>query len=156
AAHCRAGRGATLIRSKTLRLMSHSSTDDMRKYRDPVDIARDWERDPIPKFAREIVAYGLATRAELSGILETAKRDVEAATAEALKAPKTEPKKFLAEVNGYDPKSARERWTRAAAGRASASAGKVIPLADSMRLCLHELMEIEPRIVMWGEDIADL
>jgi len=156
AAHCRAGRGASLIRSKTLRLMSHSSTDDMRKYRDPADIARDWERDPIPKFARELVAYGLAGRAELTRILETAKEDVEAATAEALKAPKTDPKKFLAEVNGYEPKAAKDHWTKAIAGRSSASAGKVIPLADSMRLCLHELMEIEPRIVMWGEDIADL
>ncbi|HTF56937.1 MAG TPA: thiamine pyrophosphate-dependent enzyme [Planctomycetota bacterium] len=156
AAHCRAGRGAAMIRSKTLRLMSHSSTDDMRKYRIPADIARDWERDPIPKFARQIVAYGLASRAELQGILETTKREVEAATAEALKAPKTEPKRFLAEVNGYEPKTAKDRWTHASAGRSSASAGKVIPLADSMRLCLHELMEIEPRIVMWGEDIADL
>ena len=156
AARGRAGQGPSVVRTKTLRLMSHSSTDDMRKYRIPADIAHDFERDPIPKFARQIVAYGLATRGELAAILEAAKSEVERATAEALKAPKADPKRFLDDVYGYDPKSAKERWTRAVAGKTSARAGQVLPLADAMRLSLHELMEVEPRIVMWGEDIADL
>jgi 2-oxoisovalerate dehydrogenase E1 component len=156
AAHCRARRGPAIVRTRALRLMSHSSTDDMKKYRPPADIAREFERDPIPKFARQLVAFGLATRSELREVVEGARREVEAATAEVLKLPKTEPKRFLEEIYGYDPKKSKDRWTQAVAGRKSASAGKYIPLADSMRLSLHELMEIEPRIVMWGEDIADL
>ena len=156
AAHCRARRGPALLRSRTLRLMSHSSTDDMRKYRIPADIARDFERDPIPKFARQLLAYGLATRKELSAVFDAARTEIEGATAEALKAPKGDPKKFLDDVYAYDPKKAKERWTRAVAGKSSSRAGQVLPIADSMKLSLHELMEVEPRIVMWGEDIADL
>ena len=156
AAYCRARRGPALVRSRTLRLMSHSSTDDMRKYRIPADIARDFERDPIPKFARQLVAYGLATRKELSAAVEAARSEIEKATAEALKAPKGDPKKFLDDIYAYEPKQAKDRWTRAAAGKSSSRAGQVLPIADSMKLALHELMEIEPRIVMWGEDIADL
>ncbi len=156
AAHCRARRGPAIVRTKSLRLMSHSSTDDMRKYRPPADIAREFERDPIPKFARQLVAYGLATRKDLSAIVEAAKSEVEGAAAAVLKEPKIDPKRFLLDVYGYEPKAAKERWTRAVAGKASARAGQVVPLADSMRHALHELMEVEPRIVMWGEDIADL
>ncbi|MBI4564859.1 MAG: dehydrogenase [Planctomycetes bacterium] len=156
AAHGRARRGPALVRSRTLRLMSHSSTDDMRKYRIASDIAKEFERDPIPKFARELLAYQVARPAELIEILERTKREVEAATAEVLKLPKTDPKRFLTEIYAYDPKAAQERWAGATAGRRSEWAGRVIPLADSMRRALHELMEIEPRIVMWGEDIADL
>jgi 2-oxoisovalerate dehydrogenase E1 component len=156
ASHCRARRGPAIVRTKTLRLMSHSSTDDMRKYRIPADIARDFERDPIPKFARQLVAYGLATRKELAAVVEEARTEVERATAQALKAPKGDPSRFLDDVYAYEPKAAKERWTRAVAGRKSARAAQVVPLADSMRHALHELMEVEPRIVMWGEDIADL
>ena len=156
AAHCRARRGPALVRSRTLRLMSHSSTDDMRKYRIPADIARDFERDPIPKFARQLVAYGLASRKELSAVVDAARTEIERATGEALKAPKGDSKKFLDDIYAYDPRKAKDRWTRAVAGQTSSRAGQVLPLADSMKLSLHELMEIEPRIVMWGEDIADL
>ena len=156
ATHCRARRGPAVVRTRTLRLMSHSSTDDMKKYRVPADISRDFERDPIPKFARQLVAHGLATRSELREVVEGARGEVEAATAEVLKLKKTDPKRFLEEINAYEPKNSKERWAKASAGRESPHAGKWIPLADAMRFCLHELMEIEPRIVMWGEDIADL
>jgi 2-oxoisovalerate dehydrogenase E1 component len=156
AAHCRARRGPTIVRTTSLRLMSHSSTDDMRKYRIAADIARDFERDPIPKFARQIVAYGLASRKDLATLVQEARTEIEGATAEALKQPKGDPKKFLEDIYAYEPKTAKDRWTRAVAGRKSARAGQVVPLADAMRQSLHELMEIEPRIVMWGEDIADL
>jgi 2-oxoisovalerate dehydrogenase E1 component len=156
AAHCRGRRGPAIVRTKALRLMSHSSTDDMRKYRIPADIARDFERDPIPKFARQLVAYGLATRKELSAVVEEAKSEVERATAEVLKAPKGDARRFLEDIYAYEPKAAKERWARGVEGRKSGRADQVIPLADSMRHALHELMEIEPRIVMWGEDIADL
>ena len=156
AAYCRARRGPALVRSRVLRLMSHSSTDDMRKYRPPEDVARDFERDPIPKFARQIVAYGLATRSELAAVVEAARGEVEQATSEALRQPKVDPKRFLDDIYGYEPRAAKERWVRAVDGKKSSRAGQVVPLADSMRHGLHELMEIEPRIVMWGEDIADL
>jgi 2-oxoisovalerate dehydrogenase E1 component len=156
AAHARARRGPALVRTRALRLMSHSSTDDMRKYRPAADIAKDWERDPIPKFARQIVTYELATRNELAEIVEEARAEVAKAAGDALREPKVNPKRFLAEVYGYEPAAARERWSQASSGRKSSKAGQVVPLADSMRHALHELMELEPRIVMWGEDIADL
>lgn len=156
AAHCRSRRGPALVRTRVLRLMSHSSTDDMRKYREPSDIAKDFERDPIAKFARELLSYGLASPEELREIADSSKAEVERATAEVLKRPKTDLKAMTWDIYAYEPAAAKERWAKAAGTRKSPLAGKAIPLADSINEALHELMEIEPRIVMWGEDIADL
>ncbi len=156
AAHCRARRGPVLLRSRVLRLMSHSSTDDMRKYRDPVSIAHDHERDPLPKFARELIAYGAATSESLLEIGAAAKREVEEATARVQKLPKTDVAKLTADIYAYEPATAKAAWAAATAGRKSEPAGKVIALADSVNHALHELMALDPRIVMWGEDIADL
>jgi hypothetical protein len=66
---CRSGRGPVMVHSKVLRLYSHSSTDDMRKYRPREDVTIEFEeRDPIFKFARELVEYGIASPAELQEI----------------------------------------------------------------------------------------
>src|SRR5262245_46598127 len=67
-AHARARRGPVLLRSRVLRLMSHSGTDDMKKYRTATEIAIDFERDPIARYASELIAHGVATPDELLAI----------------------------------------------------------------------------------------
>ena len=47
----RAATGPTLIEAHVVRLTSHSSDDDQRRYRDPGEVEELKERDPIPMFA---------------------------------------------------------------------------------------------------------
>ncbi len=62
-AHDRArrGEGPTLIEAQVVRLTSHSSDDDQRRYRDADEVAGLKERDPIPLFAAELRATGVLT-----------------------------------------------------------------------------------------------
>jgi 2-oxoisovalerate dehydrogenase E1 component subunit alpha len=62
-AHDRAvrGEGPTLIEARVVRLTSHSSDDDQRRYRDPAEVEALKERDPIPMFAAELRAAGVLT-----------------------------------------------------------------------------------------------
>ena len=62
-AHDRArrGEGPTLIEARVVRLTSHSSDDDQRRYRDPAEVEALKERDPIPMFASELRAVGVLT-----------------------------------------------------------------------------------------------
>ncbi|MGI8830286.1 MAG: thiamine pyrophosphate-dependent dehydrogenase E1 component subunit alpha [Candidatus Limnocylindria bacterium] len=62
-AHDRAvrGEGPTLIEANVVRLTSHSSDDDQRRYRDPAEVDALRERDPIPLFANELREIGLLT-----------------------------------------------------------------------------------------------
>ena len=57
----RRGEGPTLIEAKVVRLTSHSSDDDQRRYRDPAEVEALKERDPIPRFAGELRAIGILT-----------------------------------------------------------------------------------------------
>ncbi|MBI2930199.1 MAG: dehydrogenase [Planctomycetes bacterium] len=156
ASWCRAQRGPVLIRSRVLRLMSHSSTDDMRKYRTAAEIAIDFERDPIPRFAHELVAYGVATPDELLRINREVEAEVVAAAEDVTRRPKTDAQNIASWAFRWDPPTAKARYAAAVRDRRADAAGKKLLLADALSAVLHELMEIEPRIVMWGEDVADL
>ncbi|HEX2766954.1 MAG TPA: thiamine pyrophosphate-dependent dehydrogenase E1 component subunit alpha [Candidatus Limnocylindria bacterium] len=86
-AHDRArrGEGPTLIEARVVRLTSHSSDDDQRRYRDPAEVGRLKELDPIPQFANELRAAGVLTdeideriRAEVKAEVNEATRRAEA------------------------------------------------------------------------------
>jgi 2-oxoisovalerate dehydrogenase E1 component alpha subunit len=81
----RRGEGPTLIEAKVVRLTSHSSDDDQRRYRDPAEVEQLKELDPIPRFANELRASGLLTdeieerlRAEVKAEVNDASKRAEA------------------------------------------------------------------------------
>lgn len=86
-AHARArrGEGPTLIEAVVVRLTSHSSDDDQRRYRDPGEVETLKEHDPIMLFGNRLLAAGLLTaelddklRAEVKAEINEASRRAEA------------------------------------------------------------------------------
>jgi 2-oxoisovalerate dehydrogenase E1 component alpha subunit len=57
----RRGEGPTLIEARVVRLTSHSSDDDQRRYRDPAEVESLKEHDPIPTFAATLRESGVLT-----------------------------------------------------------------------------------------------
>ena len=57
----RTGGGSTLIEARVVRLTSHSSDDDQRRYRDPAEVEALKQQDPMGLFANELRALGLLT-----------------------------------------------------------------------------------------------
>jgi 2-oxoisovalerate dehydrogenase E1 component alpha subunit len=55
----RRGDGPTLIEARVVRLTSHSSDDDQRRYRDPAEVESLKEHDPLALFARELRELGI-------------------------------------------------------------------------------------------------
>jgi 2-oxoisovalerate dehydrogenase E1 component alpha subunit len=81
----RRGEGPTLIEARVVRLTSHSSDDDQRRYRDPSEVEHLKELDPIPRFANELREAGVLTdeideaiRAEIKAAVNEASRNAEA------------------------------------------------------------------------------
>ncbi len=154
---CRSGRGPVLLRSKVLRLYSHSSTDDQRKYRPKADVAIEVEeRDPLLRFARELIEYGFASADELREISRTIDAEILAAVDDVLQAPKTDVSRLATNIYAWDPPRAKAAFAAATAGRPSPRAGQTLVMADAITACLEELMTALPQLVMWGEDVADL
>ncbi|HEX2194604.1 MAG TPA: thiamine pyrophosphate-dependent dehydrogenase E1 component subunit alpha, partial [Candidatus Limnocylindria bacterium] len=60
-AHDRArrGEGPTLIEARVVRLTSHSSDDDQRRYRDPAEVEALKQQDPLVAFGRQLRELGL-------------------------------------------------------------------------------------------------
>lgn len=154
--HSRLGRGPAMVHSRVVRLYSHSASDDQKKYRLKSDLAVEDERDPLPKFARELVAYGMASPDELLQIVRTAEEEVRRASDKALTRPKTDVTKIESSVYNFDPPRAQAAYRKVVAGRSSQYKGQDLPMAEAINRAMSELMETDPRIVMWGEDIADL
>jgi 2-oxoisovalerate dehydrogenase E1 component alpha subunit len=81
----RRGEGPTLIEATVVRLTSHSSDDDQRRYRDAAEVEGLKERDPIALFARELRQLGILDdaieerlRAEVKDEINHATRAAEA------------------------------------------------------------------------------
>ena len=55
----RTGGGPTLIEAQVVRLTSHSSDDDQRRYRDPAEMEDLKRHDPVPLFARDLRDLGV-------------------------------------------------------------------------------------------------
>jgi len=84
-AHDRArrGDGPTLIEARVVRLTSHSSDDDQRRYRDPSEVEHLKEQDPIPMFAGELRAAGVLTDEVDEAIRAEVKAEINDATKRA-------------------------------------------------------------------------
>jgi 2-oxoisovalerate dehydrogenase E1 component alpha subunit len=79
----RRGEGPTLIEARVVRLTSHSSDDDQRRYRDPSEVEHLKEQDPIPMFAAELREAGVLTDEVEESIRVEIKADINEATKSA-------------------------------------------------------------------------
>ncbi len=145
----RSGKGPTLIVADVVRLLPHSSSDDHNKYRSKEEIERDRAQDPIPKMTHYLIEEGYLTDAEASAQQGEIKKEVDDAVdwaeAQPLPAPSTVDLHVYGEAHVHPPRDFEE----------PEHTGNRVVLVDAINHALHEEMEREPKMVIFGEDIAD-
>lgn len=88
--HARNGGGVTLIEVKTFRMKGHAEHDNAAYV--PKELIAEWEaKDAVVRFEKMLVERGVATPEELAAIQARVKKEVDAATDEAEKAPMPDP-----------------------------------------------------------------
>ncbi|GAB4285209.1 MAG: pyruvate dehydrogenase (acetyl-transferring) E1 component subunit alpha [Deferrisomatales bacterium] len=93
----RKGGGPTLIECKTYRQRGHFE-GDAASYR-PKEEVEAWKaKDPIPRFAKQLVEMGVSTQAQLEEIRVQARGEVEAAVRFAEESPLPEPREVTEDV----------------------------------------------------------
>jgi len=165
AAHCRAGHGPALVHGHCVRLYSHSLSDDDKLYRSAAEREADALCDPIARMRTRLVGDGVITSAELDELERTTQQEVADAADRALEAPLPQVSGITAHVYSEDldptraafateqvQSAARTNGT-AAAGAPKASGPRT--MADLINACLRDEMRRDPRIVLYGEDVAD-
>jgi len=150
--HCRERKGAALVHARVIRPYSHSLSDDEKLYRPDEERTSDAERDPIKRFGALLVEEGLVTQDELQKIKDEIDKEITEAADVALASP--QPARETASLYVYSPDidpTSKEFDTEDAL-ELSGNPGTMV---DLINRCLHEEMAHDPRIVLFGEDVAD-
>jgi pyruvate dehydrogenase E1 component alpha subunit len=125
AARARAGEGPTLIECQTMRMHGHGAHDDMSYV--PAEMLAEWAaRDPIERYARVLVEHHDFSRAEIDGIEQEVRAEVERCAKRALESPMPDPEDALAGVfaDAFEPLGDGEApWSAHRLEAASAEAG---------------------------------
>jgi 2-oxoisovalerate dehydrogenase E1 component len=149
-AYARARKGPAFVHAKVVRPYSHSLSDDEKLYKTPDERADEAKRDPIVKMAAFLKAEGLATEGELEAIVQEVEHEVNDAADRAVKAekPSTDTATLYVYSPDVDPTGHDFRTDAAPEGK-----------SDTMVAAINRTMKDEmarnPRIVMFGEDVAD-
>jgi 2-oxoisovalerate dehydrogenase E1 component len=148
--YARARKGPALVHAKVIRPYSHSLSDDEKLYKTADERAAEAKRDPITRMAALLVADGVATEAELKDIGREVDAQVLAAADAAIKAEK--PARDTAARFVYSPDVDP---ASAAFSTEARSEGKPDTMVAAINRTLKDEMARDPRIVVFGEDVAD-
>jgi 2-oxoisovalerate dehydrogenase E1 component len=149
-AYVRARKGPALVHALVIRPYSHSFSDDEKLYKTPAEREAEARRDPLPRFAEFLKTNGLASDADLAALGAELDREVSAAAATALQAPR--PSKDTAELFVYSPDVDP---TSAAFDTPAVPEGNADTMVGLINRTLKDEMARDPRIVVFGEDVAD-
>ena len=150
--HCRTRKGPALVRALVTRPYSHSMSDDESKYRPRAEREGEAERDCLRSYARFLLDEGFVDQAGLDALHEEIGAAIRQAGEEALKSaqpatstatmfvfsPDVDPAsdRFVAEPKVEDPNSNET-------------------MLQNINYCLRDEMKRDPRILVFGEDVAD-
>jgi 2-oxoisovalerate dehydrogenase E1 component len=155
-AHCRAGKGPAFVHGHCVRVYSHSESDDDKNYRLKAEREADAMRDPLHKLQIRLLREGILSTSELNAIEQQIDEHVEAAAMRAVAAPLPEVSSVLRHVYSEDYDPTREElasdpiWID---DPGSSKSEKT--MADLITATLRDEMRRDPRILVYGEDVAD-
>ncbi len=149
-AYTRARSGPALVHAHVTRPYSHSLSDDERLYKTAEERTAEAARDPLPRMARVLLDRGIATDDDLAGIAATVDREIQQATDQALAAEK--PGRETAALWVFSPDVDPTGPDFDAPAQPD---GKPDTMVASINRTLHDEMRRDPRIVVFGEDVAD-
>jgi 2-oxoisovalerate dehydrogenase E1 component len=150
AAWCRARRGPALVHGHVIRPYSHSLSDDERLYKTAAERAREAELDPLTRFPDQLRAEGLIDSSGLERLQKEVDETVAAAIERALRAdpPASGTSLLFLYSDKIDP-------TSTAFDTEPKLDGEPRTMVDSINLTLAEEMRRDPRVLVFGEDVAD-
>jgi 2-oxoisovalerate dehydrogenase E1 component len=150
--YCRARKGPALVHAKVIRPYSHSLSDDEVHYRPASERELDAARDPVVTFPKYLVGQGIATEAELELIRARVEEELQVAAEIALASPQPATDTIYRYVYSPDVDPTSEQFDTEDDPRFS---GDPTTMVDLLNACLREEMARDPRIVVFGEDVAD-
>src|ERR1043165_4980326 len=150
--YCRQRRGPALVHAKVIRPYSHSLSDDEKLYRPDEERASDAERDPVKRFGALLIDEGVIDQQGLQRIKDEVDREVNEAADVALGSAQPPRETATQYVFSPDVDPTSKEFDTEDRVQLSGNAGTMV---DLINRCLETEMARDPRIVVFGEDVAD-
>ena len=150
--YARQRKGPALVHAHVIRPYSHSLSDDEILYRPPAEREADAAKDPVTCYPRRLIEEGVATQAEIEAIQREVEEEVETATEVALASPQPALDTVYRFVYSPDVDPTGPQFDTEDAPRFT---GEPTTMVDLLNACLRDEMARDPRILLFGEDVAD-
>ena len=150
---CRQRKGAAFVHAKVTRPYSHSLSDDEKLYRPAEELEKDAAIDPIKTFAEFIMTEGIRSSEELEKLRKEVDAEINEAADIAIVTPQPAPETAFRNVYSPDVDPTSRDFDTEDGAELSGNAGTMV---DLINRCLHQEMERDVRIVVFGEDVADV
>jgi len=144
----RRGEGPLLVEAMVVRIDSHSSSDDQSKYRTAEEMEEVRKHDPLRHSELRLLEMGIYTEADLERFRQQEKAEVDAAADAVDALPFPDEARVLDGIYSEARPIFAEREPRPISEQP-------VTMVDALNHALREEMERNPKVFMWGEDIAD-
>ncbi|MCC7307739.1 MAG: dehydrogenase E1 component subunit alpha/beta [Acidobacteria bacterium] len=151
--YCRKRKGPAFIHAKVIRPYSHSLSDDEKLYRPEEEREADARIDPIKTYAEFLMTEGICSSEQLEALRNEVDEEVNKAADIAVATPQPAPE--TAYRNVYSPDVDPTDRTLFDTENGAELSGNPGTMVDLINRCMHEEMERDPAIVVFGEDVAD-
>lgn len=152
--YCRERKGPAFIHAKVIRPYSHSLSDDEKLYRPSEELEADAAIDPIKTYAEFLMTEGIISSENLEALRKEIDDEVNKAADIAIETPQPAPETAYRNVFSPDvDPTDRSLFDTEEGAELSGNPGTMV---DLINRCMHEEMERDASIVVFGEDVADV
>ncbi len=151
--YIRSGKGPALCHAHVVRPYSHSMSDDETLYKTAQQLEEERERDPVTTYAKYLVNEGILDEDGVAAVRDAVDDAVRVAVDEALALPTPHPDTALDFVFSPDVDPTSSDFDSPAVFDEDGGEKTVVDLIND---CIRTEMRRDPRIVVFGEDVADV
>src|SRR5689334_16906899 len=151
--YCRQRKGPALVHAHVTRPYSHSLSDDEVLYKPARERDEEAKRDPVTRFPRQLLDEGVATESEIEAIKTQVEEEIQVAADMALASPQPKAESALLWVYSPDVDPTSEQFDTEDDPHFT---GEPTTMVDLLNGCMKDEMTRDPRILVFGEDVADV
>ncbi len=151
--YIRDGKGPALAHAHVIRPYNHSMSDNEKDYKPQKEREAETKRDPITAFAAYLVDEGIMSEEEIEGLKEEVHAEVQQAVDDALEMETPAPETALDHIYTTENNPTSAQFESAPNYPDEASKTTMVDLLNGT---LKSEMRRDPRIVVFGEDVADV
>ncbi len=144
-------RKPVLVHAHVIRPGSHSESDDEKLYKTEEMRAEEAKRDPLTNFPKYLIEHDIATEDELEALRNEVDTEINEAAEYALKAPRNTPESATKYVYSPDVDVTSDQFDTEPQFE-----GSDVSIIQGINKTLFDEMAINPKIMIFGEDVADV